>query len=58
MSKISTDERKVRRKRLSTEATSYVAKSEQLNFRLDAPTNERLYLLAEKQTKPVGALVR
>jgi hypothetical protein len=58
MSRLSKDEMAARRKRMQEEALKSVAKTEQLNIRIDESSITRLYALAGKQGKPVGTMVR
>ncbi len=58
MSKLTKDQLDARRKRMQEEALSRVAKTEQLNIRMDEYSIMQLYSRAEKEGKPVGALVR
>jgi hypothetical protein len=58
MSKLSKEEVAARRKRMQEEALKSVAKTEQLNIRIDENSIARLYTLAGKQGKPVGTMVR
>ncbi len=57
-SKMSDDERAIRRARLGRAATEKIAKSEQLNFRIEEGTIRELQQVAYAQGVPVGALVR
>ncbi len=58
MSKLTKEQLDARRKRMQEEALSRVAKTEQLNIRMDEYSIMQLYSRAEKEGKPVGALVR
>jgi hypothetical protein len=58
MSKLSESELKARRKRMQQEALKSVAKSEQLNIRMDEDCVIRLYSFAAKAGCPVGTMVR
>jgi hypothetical protein len=58
MSKLSKEEIAARRKRMQEEALRSVAKTEQLNIRINETSITRLYALAVKQSKPVGTMVR
>lgn len=58
MSKLTKNQIASRRKRMQEEALKSVAKSEQLNIRIDENSITRLYELAAKRKKAVGAMVR
>jgi hypothetical protein len=58
MSKLSKEEIEKRGRRMQKEALKSVAKTEQLNLRMEAINIERLYILARKKKTPVGTLVR
>lgn len=58
MSKLTKEQLDARRKRMQEEALSRVAKTEQLNIRMDEYSIMQLYSRAEREGKPVGALVR
>ena len=58
MSKLSKEEIEKRGRRLQREALKSVAKTEQLNLRMDEANIYRLYNLAKKKQKPVGTMVR
>ena len=58
MSKLSKTEILARRKRMQEEALKSIAKTEQLNIRIDEDSITRLYTIAGKQGKPVGTMVR
>ncbi len=58
MSKLTKEQILARRKRMQEEALKSVAKTEQLNIRIDAECITRLYDLAGKRKTPVGAMVR
>jgi hypothetical protein len=58
MSKLSKEEIAARRKRMQEEALKSIAKTQQLNIRVDENSITRLYNLAAKQSKPVGTMVR
>ena len=58
MSKLSKEEIAARRERMQDEALKSIAKTEQLNIRIDEDSITRLYALAGKQGKPVGTMVR
>lgn len=57
-SKMSDDERAIRRARISRTATEKIAKSEQLNFRLEEGTIRELQDMAYAKGLPVGSMVR
>lgn len=58
MSKLTKEEITARRKRMQEEALKSVAKTEQLNIRIDEASITRLYAHASKQGKAVGTMVR
>jgi len=58
MSKLSKEEIDKRGRRLQQEALKSVAKTEQLNLRMDEANIYRLYTLAKNKRKPVGTMVR
>jgi uncharacterized protein (DUF4415 family) len=58
MSKLTKEEIAARRKSMQEEALKSVAKTEQLNIRIDEASITRLYAHASKQGKPVGTMVR
>lgn len=58
MSKLSKEEIAARRKRMQEEALKSVAKTEQLNIRIDENSIQDLYSIAALQGKPVGTMVR
>jgi len=58
MSKLSDSELKARRKRMQQEALKSVAKTSQLNIRIDEDCIMRLYALAAQEERPVGTMVR
>lgn len=58
LAKLSKEEIAARRKRMQSEALSSVAKTEQLNIRIDEQSIQRLYKLAGRENKPVGTMVR
>lgn len=58
MSKMSKEEVERRGRRLQQEALKSVAKTEQLNLRMDEANIYRLYALAKDKRKPVGTMVR
>lgn len=58
MSKLSKEEIAARRKRMQDEALKSVAKTEQLNIRIDENSIQDLYSIAARQCKPVGTMVR
>jgi len=58
MSKLSKEEIIARRRKMQEEALRSVAKTEQLNIRIDEESISRLYALSIKQAKPVGTMVR
>lgn len=58
MSRLTKEEIAARRKRMQSEALASVAKTEQLNIRIDEDSIVRLYKLAGKESKPVGTMVR
>lgn len=58
MSKLSKAEISTRRKRMQEEALKSIAKTEQLNIRIDEDSINRLYSVASNQGKPVGTMVR
>jgi len=58
MSKLTKEQIDKRRKRMKEEALNRVAKTEQLNIRMDEFSIMQLYARAESEGKPVGTLVR
>lgn len=58
MSKMSKEEIERRGRRMQQEALKAVAKTEQLNIRMDEANIRRLYDLAKIRRKPVGTMVR
>jgi hypothetical protein len=58
MSKLSKEEVERRGRRLQQKALKSVAKTEQLNLRMDEANIYRLYTLAKNKRKPVGTMVR
>jgi hypothetical protein len=58
MSRLSKKQLEDRMSKLKASARAEVAKTEVMHFRIDAPSIERLYVLAAQKKKPVGALVR
>jgi hypothetical protein len=58
MSKLSAGEIRERRRRMQEEALRSVAKTEQLNLRIDETSILRLYKAADCKGKPVGTMVR
>ncbi len=58
MSKLTKKEIDTRRKRMQEEALKTVAKTEQLNIRVDEKSIIRLYNVAAKAGSPVGTMVR
>jgi hypothetical protein len=58
LAKLSKEEIGARRKRMQSEALRSVAKTEQLNIRIDEQSIHRLYKLAGNENKPVGTMVR
>lgn len=58
MGKISKEEIAARRKAMQEEALRSVAKTEQLNIRIDEQSIQRLYMIAGPLGKPVGTMVR
>jgi len=58
MSKLSKEEIEKRGRRMQQEALKSVAKTEQLNIRMDESNIVRLYDLARIKRKPVGTMVR
>lgn len=58
MGKLSKEEVAARRQQMQTEALKSVAKTEQLNIRIDQESIVRLYEIARKNGKPVGTMVR
>jgi hypothetical protein len=58
MSKMTKKELQQRMTKLKLSARAQLAKTEVMHFRLDADSIEKLYAMAGKKRKPVGALVR
>jgi predicted DNA binding CopG/RHH family protein len=58
MSKLTEKQINERRKRMQKEALQSVAKTEQLNIRIDEDNIRRLYSLGAKKNLPVGTMVR
>jgi hypothetical protein len=58
MSKMSKEEVEKRGRRMQQDAVRSVAKTEQLNLRMDEANIYRLYTLAKNKRKPVGTMVR
>lgn len=58
MAKLTNQQIAVRRKRMQAEALKSIAKTEQLNIRIDQKSIIRLYDAAARHKKPVGAMIR
>jgi hypothetical protein len=58
MAKLTRDQIEARRSANQREALKSIAKTEQLNLRIDADAIERLYEMSGKLGKPVGTMVR
>ena len=57
-SKMSPEERTRRRAAVGRAASEKIAKSEQLNFRLEEQSSRELQKMARKKGMPVGAMIR
>jgi hypothetical protein len=57
-SKMSTEQRQARRDGIGRSASARIAKSEQLNFRLEEALIQELQCVAKQINRPVGSMVR